>query len=70
MRIILSTTFLDSGRGEEFFKGRGRGFLGRMVDGKKEYRCWSFMAMDKKAERTTWRVCGDEVRFIGEAKVI
>ena len=34
--VMLSTAFFNSGRDEEFFKGRFRGFQRRMVEGKKE----------------------------------
>ena len=60
MRVILSTAFLNSGRDEEFLKGRGRGFQRRMVEGKKEYRCWSFM------ERGTIKLKGGRGEFVGK----
>ena len=55
---MLSTTFLNPGRDEEFLKGRGRGFQGVWLREERVEMLVLHGTRDEKAERTTWRVVG------------
>ena len=59
---MLSTASLKPERDGEFLMWRGRGFQSRMVEGKYEWRWWSFM------ERGTKKLNGRRGELVGTRK--